>query len=502
MTTTVAGSVSLRQQVVRGLRWKIFSQLAGQGSRLVVGVLLAHLLTPGQFGLAAMALVFTGVASIFTDLSLGAALVQRTTITEEDLSTAFWTTLGAGAVMTVGGVALAPLAGDFFSNSAVVPLFAATAAVAFLSSLAVTQTAILTREMDFRSLEIRTIVSTLAGAATAVGIAVAGFGAWAIVSQALCVAAVSTVLLWRLSPWRPRLLYSAESLRTLGSFGMKTLFSRILVYLNLNTDNILVGRYLGSRPLGVYAIAYNVMFIPMQQVAQPIQAVLFAAFVKLKDDRARLGQEWLRGARLICALSVPAFLGMAVVAPDFIPVVFGQRWHAAVPVLQLLSLAGAAESFKMLNWSVFQAMGKPGDLLRFMVFSSIVTLGAFVAGLTWGVVGVAGLFAIARTISAGVYTWFTCRMLGLPIRRFVELTTWVLMLTLPMVVGVYGARVALVHEQIGTGPRLAALVLLGIVLYAGLVFWRGRELVAELRQLVGREGQGPAGTGLNGLPKS
>ena len=483
MTSNVVPAGGLHGQVLTGLRWKIVSQFVAQGSRVALAIILARLLTPREFGLAAMALVFAAFANIFTDLSLGAALVQQTTITEEDRSTVFWTTVGAGAGITALGVWLAPTVGHFFSTPDVAPLFAASASLAFLFSLAVTQTAILTRELDFRSLEIRAIVSTVVGMAAAVGIAFAGFGAWAIVGQNISTAVVSAVLLWRLSPWRPRRVYSVDSLRTLGSFGVKTLFSRILTYLNLSGDNLLIGRFLGSKPLGVYSVAYNVMYAPLGQVAQPVQQVLFAAFVKVKDERSKLGRAWLRGNKLVCSLTVPGFLAMIVLAPDFVPVVFGHRWRAAVPVLQLLCLAGVAESFKMLNWAVLQAMGMAGRLLRFMIFSTAVTLAAFIGGLTWGVVGVAGLYAIARAITLVVYTWTTCRPLGLPLVRFAKLVAGVLLFSVPMTVGMYVMRVALVHEHVAPALRLVALVVVGAVLYFGTVAWRGRELVHEFRGL-------------------
>jgi len=487
--TSALSTVELRRSVVSGLGWKLFSQTVAVGSRFILAVVLAHLLTPRQFGLAGMALVFTGIANIFADLSLGAALVQRTTISDDDLSTAFWTNLVAGGVLWALGVAVAPAVADFFSTPAVTPLFRACASLAFLYSLTVTQTAILTREMDFRSLEIRTVVATLAGGATAVGLAIAGFGAWAVVGQALSTAVFSAALLWGLSPWRPRATYSLASLRTLGSFGAQTVFSRILSYVSLNADNLLIGRYIGSAGLGVYSIAYNVMFAPLQQIAQPIHQVLFPAFAKVKGEPERLGQAWLRGNQLVAGLMVPALIGMAVVAPDFVQTVFGQRWHAATPVLQLLCLAGVAESFKMLNWAALQATGMTGRLLRFMTFSTAITVAAFVGGLTWGVVGVAGLFAAARTITLLVYTWTTCRTIDLRISRFARVVVWVLSATLPMTVCLVAGRALLVHEHVPAGARLAVLILAGIVTYVGTLAWRDPNTIQDVRALIGRRGQ-------------
>lgn len=474
----------LRRKVVGGLGWKLVSQIVAQGARMAVAIVLAHLLTPPEFGLAAMALVFSGLTTIFTDLSLSAALIQRANITEEDCSTVFWTTLGAGTAVAAVGIGLAPLVGRFFSTTAVTPLFAATAAGTLITALASTQMALLTRAMDFRGLELREIASTLVGAVAAIALALAGTGAWAIVGQGLATGAASTALVWRLSRWRPRWLFSRTSLRTLGSFGAKTLLARIFSYLNLSVDNLLIGRFLGSTALGVYSIAYNVMFFPASRIAQPVQQVLYAAFVRLQHEPAKLGQAWLRGNRVLTAINVPAFLGMAVVAPDFVPVVFGHRWHAAIPVLQLLSLAGVAQSFQSLNWSVLQAVGQPGRLLRFMAFSSAITVGGFALGLFWGVLGVAGLFAVARTVVAVVYTRITCRTVDLTTGAFLRSVAGACVLSLTMAVAAYAARIGMLHAGGGTVLRLLIVVIVGITVYAALLIVFAKDLISETRAAI------------------
>jgi O-antigen/teichoic acid export membrane protein len=478
------GTQDLRTKVAGGLRWKLLSQVVGLVSQTIVAIVLAHLLTPKEFGLAAMALVFTALTTIFTDLSLGAALVQRPQITEHDRSTVFWTSVGASLVVAAIWVAVSPLVGDFFSNSAVVPLFAATGASALLWGIAGTQIALLTRSLDFRSLELREIGGTLTGGIAAIALAATGAGAWAIVGQNLITAGVSALLVWRLSTWRPRFVYSRDSLRTLGSFGIKTLFSRLMSYANSYADNLLVGRFLGTVSLGVYSIAYSVMYLPTTRVAAPIQQVLFPAFSRLQHDSAALGRSWVRGMQLIAVVNASACLGMAVVAPDFVPVVFGHKWLAAVPVIQLLSLAGAAESLKTLNWSVLQAVGASGLLARLMMFATIVTVGAFAVGLRWGVVGVAGLFAVARAIVAVSFGLATCRKIGLPFATLGRGVARVGALVLPMAVVVYLLRLALVAARVAPVPRLVLVTVIGAVLYVSLIRWRAPDLLEEITRML------------------
>jgi O-antigen/teichoic acid export membrane protein len=481
-----AEPVALRRKVITGVAWKLLGHGFAQITRSLVGILLARLLSPSDFGLAAMALVFVGIAGIFTDLSLGSALVQRKVITEEDRSTAFWTTLGVGTLITLIGVGLSPFIADFFSTPKATPLIAATCSMVFLASLGLTQTALLTRELKFRSLELRNLFGALVGAALAIPIALAGFGAWAIISQAIGSTAVSSMLVWRLSPWRPRFIFSTQSLRTLGSFGVKTMVSQFLGFVSLYADNLLVGRYLGALQLGVYSVAYNVMFVPVMRVAQPVQDVVFAAFAKLQNEPARLRDAWMRGTVLVSSLNAAAFLGMFVVAPDFVPVVLGAKWHAAVPVLQFLSLAGVSQSVQSLNWATMQSIGRAGTSLRLRLFSVPLILVAFAVGLRWGVVGVAGLYAAARFIILPVSVFVTGRALGYPLRLFVRNISSVYAHCIIMAACVYAARIGLVHSGFPAAPRLVVLVLFGTLVYVGIIAWREPNLIKELRGFVAR----------------
>lgn len=483
----VESPTGLRTRVAGGVRWKLVGQASAQATSAAASIVLAHLLTPQDFGLAGMALVFAGIGTVFGGVALSAALIQRPVLQEEDRSTAFWTSVAAGSFFMLLGIGISPLVADFFGRPAVAPLFAATSVLFLLSSLSATQTALLTREMNFRSLEIRGIASGLAAAAAAVALGFAGAGAWAMVGQALVQAGTSVALLWTLSPWRPTFTYSMASLRTLGSYSGKTLVSQVLGYLVNNIDNLLVGRFLGSVPLGLYTVAYNTMFLPLSRVSMPIQQVLFSAFSRLQSEPKRLADAWARGNQVISAVNVPAFLGMAVVAPDFVPVVLGDKWRAAAPVLQFLSLAGVGSTLQTLNWSTVQAIGRPGVMLRFRLFSTPVTLLAFAIGLHWGVVGVAASFAISRFVVTPVSTVVTCRTLGCSpvwaLRGEVLVTALALLMAGVVALG----RIGLMHVGVSAALRLAAVVPLGIAVYTGLLLVAAPNVVGELRSLAHRQ---------------
>ena len=213
--------------MTRGILWKVASQIVDQASRTVMAVILARMLTPSEFGLAGMAFVFANIALIFTDLSLGSALVQRATITDRDRSTVFWTTTAGGLLIAAVGYVTAPAIGAFFNEPEVTALFRVLSFTFVLTALSATQVSLLTRDMAFRGLELREMAGGGARAVTAIAMAVAGFGAWAIVGGSVAAASVSLVMLWSASSWRPGLTFSLASLRDLGSYGIKAFASRI-----------------------------------------------------------------------------------------------------------------------------------------------------------------------------------------------------------------------------------------------------------------------------------
>lgn len=480
----------LRSKVVRGVGWKAASTVSVQVTRMIVAIILARLLTPREFGIAAALLVFSGMAMILTDLALGAALVQRAKITELDRSTIFWTSVTLGVVLMGACAASAGLIASFYGEATMTPMVVVFSATFLLSGLSATQGALMTRDLAFRALEVRMIVATLAGAVVGVTIAVLGYGAWAIIWQALTTTAISTVLLWVYSSWRPHFMFSFTNLRDLGASGLRMFGSQFAFFLNKNTDNVLIARFLGATSLGAYAIAYNLILFPVTRIAGPIRSVLFPAMSRVQDQRERLIKGWLTGNRLIAAIAVPAMLGMVVVAPDFVPVVLGDQWDSATPVLQILAVVGLVQALQIICGSALNAIGEFSAVLRFTVASYIVNVGAFAAGLHWGIVGVATAYAIATVALFPVFIWLTASRLGSTVGTYARSLWGVTQAGVGMLAVVWALRMLLVSAGIPAGLRLVALIVAGAVVYLGLLKLRSPELIREARGLRSRRGGG------------
>lgn len=485
-------STEMRSRVLRGFAWVGASQAGGQLARALVAVAVARLLTPGDYGLAALALLFSSLVLVFSDLALGAALVQRRTLTELDRCTAFWTALAGGTVFTVAGVALSGPLAALYGEPDVQPLLVALSGTFLVSALGATQQSLMLRDMDFRRVEVLPLAGILVGGVAGVALAAAGRGAWAIIGQQIVAVTVTTVLVWWRSPWRPGRAFSWASFRDLGGFSAYMLGHRLLYYLQANGDRLLIGRVLDAAALGVYAVAYNTMLVPASKLGGPLQRVFSPAFSRLQDEPERIAAAWVRVLRLLAAVSVPALGGLVVVAPDFVPLVLGRQWQAAVPVVQLLAWVGIVQALQSLTTDVLMARGRAGTIFRLSVLLTVAHLAAFAVGLHWGVTGVAAAYAVSTTLAEPVLAVVAARSIGLSPLALVRGVAGVFQATVLTCAAVLAVHLALADAD--AAGRLVACVSAGVLVYLPLCAWRAPELLEDARRLV-RRAPGAAAAG-------
>jgi polysaccharide transporter, PST family len=462
---------------------------------LATTVVLARLLTPREIGLATEALVFSQFTFLLTDVGVFAVLVQRPRLSDEDRQTAFWTSVVLGVVLALGLFGLAGPIAHLYGEPKVEPLLQVLSLSVLFMALGLTPGSLLIRDLRFRSIQVRTVVGTLAASAAAISIAALGYGAWAIVAQTLAITGATTILTWLLMNWRPRLVYSFKSLRSFAGFSGYVFGTDLLQYLSRNTDNLLIGRFIGAAKLGAYSLAYSVMLVPLRTLANPVQEVIFPAMSRIGEAK-RVGQIWVRTSRLIAAVAVPVYLGLLIVAPDFVNVIFGSKWKDAVPVLQILAYVGLVQSWGGMRGSVLLALDKASTLFRLQLMGSSMAIASFIIGLHWGIVGVAAVYAVSTTIVAAVGTVVTGRIAHVGFLEFLGRMSGVLLAGALMTLSVLAAQLLLIDTEIAQAGRLAILVAVGAAVYIPACAWRAPEVPSELRDswrvLRGRGEPGPA----------
>lgn len=475
--------LDLRSRVLTGFAWKIASQGVTQVLKTGTVIVLARLLAPREFGVAAMALVVSAFVVTYSDGGLGLALVQKESITDADCNSVFWASSALGALMAALCVAIAPLAARFYHTAEVKPLLDVVSLSFLFTGLGSTHRSLHLRSMHFRVLEIRTMVSGLIGGVVTVGVAVAGGGAWALILGDVTGAAASTVLLVAMGGWWPSFALDWRRVRELGAYGLRYVGGATFLTLNGTVDNILVGRSLGDAALGVYGLAYSVILVPLSRLAQPIHQLLSPAFARLQTDPKALGDTWLRGTRLLLMLFLPIMITISVTSPDIVDVLFGKKWDAAVPVMRILAPVCALISIQGVVDAVIQAVGEMKLYLRMCALSFAFNITAYIIGLQWGLVGIAAGFGIATATFLTLYVALVLRKIHASGRRFVKAVVDLAMGAAALAAAEVVVFSLLSQTAVGPVVRIAATTTAGVVTFGLFCLWRDRDSLVDLIRL-------------------
>lgn len=358
--------------------------------KIAVLVVLTRLLSPADFGVVAAALVVIDFSFNFSQLGLGPALVQRSSLEPRHLSTAFFASLCLG--LLVGGTVwlASPAIARFFRMEHLVPVVRALALSFPIAGIAIVSDSLLSRQLRFRVIANRDVLAYAAGyGVVGVTLAFLGWGVWALVAAQLTQTITRTAILLRVAPpvLRPRPDW--VSFQELMDYGVGQSAARIGVILANQADNIVVGRWLGAVALGLYTRAYQLMSVPTSLLGDMLDRVLFPTMSQLQHDLRRLASAYLQGAGVLALLTLPTGVVAAVLAPELVAVAFGPRWDALVAPFQVLSLGMMFRTSSRMSDSLSRATGRVyRRAWRQGLYAAFVFLGALI-GQAWGVTGVA-----------------------------------------------------------------------------------------------------------------
>jgi lipopolysaccharide exporter len=459
--------------VFSGTRWIASSNLIVQVVRMGVHVVLARMLPPSAFGLLAMALVVTSFLDILRDLGTRSAIVQKRETSDRFLSSMFFFNVAVGAVLTLGVIVAAPLAGWVYGDPEVATVLRVMGLAIFVASLGLVQQGLLQRNLRFGLLSVTQYASAAAHALVSLGLAAAGYGVWALVGGVIASTAGSTLAAWLVSSWRPRMQFRLADVREVWAFSLNISGSQIFSFLVTSADKLILGRAVGAGPLGFYVLAQRLIAYPIQSITHVLQGVLFPAFSRAQDENAALRRGFNRACAAIALVVFPLMSGAAVVADPLVRSVLGPEWLPTIPLITIMAPIGALQAVNYSVTLVYQAKGRTDLLFRWSVFSGTLMVVAYVVGLAWGVLGVVVAYAIVIVLLTPLAYILPFRLIEMPWRDFVAALLPYVVATSVMVAAVLGLQSVLHAASASDLAVLWASVGTGVAIYIGLLLiWR------------------------------
>jgi len=331
---------NLTSKTLHGLKWSYTGTIINSILQIGFTVIMARLLEPTDFGLMAMAGVILRFGTYFAQMGVGSALIQKKEVSDEDVRASFTSAFLLGMLFTIVVCLCAPLATYIFDNEKIVPIIRVMALSCFITGLSTTAISLLRRNLAFRALAVTEVFSYVVGYGI-IGILMAynGFGVWSLVVGALSQSAFLAILSYLFCQHRLSFVYNWKYYKPLYSFGSRVSVISFFEFIRSNLDTLAIGHFIGAAPLGIYNRAFMLVNLPAQYLTSSFSRVLFPSFSRVQEDLERLKKAYLSTIMLFSAVLFPTCIGMAVASREIVLIILGEKWIAAIPILQILAIA-------------------------------------------------------------------------------------------------------------------------------------------------------------------
>ena len=371
---------SLKYKTKKGLYWKFSEQFASYVTQFVVGVIMARLLSPHDFGTAAIPAVFLNIAEVFIEGSFGLALIRKPEISEKDLSTSFYYGIVVGVCCYLLLYVGAPLIANYYNESLLKPLVRITALTFLLNPLLTPQNVLLNRRLDFKTpAKISVLVHIVSGAA-GITVAYLGFGIWALVISSLCTSVLTFLFTWIVVRWFPKTSFSRESFKYLWSYGNKMMISQLVNAVYHNIVTLIIGKSYGTKELGYYNRAKGFASIPSSNLGSVINTVSFPVLSKVQSDNVLLSRNYRRMIRVSSFLVFPLMTLLCALARPLIITLVTEKWIECVVLLQIMCFTYMFIPAQLLNLNLLQVKGRTDLSLKLeLIKKSLFTVAVLFA---------------------------------------------------------------------------------------------------------------------------
>ena len=440
-----ADTTDFGSRTVSGISWQVGANLVEFIAQFGVSIALARMLFPDDFGVVAIATIATGFASTLTDLGLGPALVQRKEVARDHIRSCFtFSTLSAVAMGLLLFAAADPIS-DLFREPRAAPVLRVLSLTFPLSGLTITSRALLARRLRFEALvKIQLVASLLGPGLLSVFLAWVGFGYWSLVWGRMSQVLIAALLTYGVARHNLRPLFSSGPFRDLFGFSFGMSLTSTVNFFALQGDYFVIGRLMDSASLGFYTRAYSLMQLPMRFIGRALSRVMFPVAARVQHQPERFRRAFLATFRLSMALSLASSLVLAILAPELIVALYGDRWAGTVPLLEILALFGV---FRMTYNSAAAFVRAKGQVYRLL--ASQVCYAGLVLGGSWFGASVAGLEGVAWGVSLaimvmwGMVVGFAVRAAEVPTKIFLREIAAVALPSLALAAGAWAVASSL-----------------------------------------------------------
>ncbi len=458
-------SDGLRSKTIQALGWSFFESFILQGGRFIIGIVLARLLLPEQFGLIGMLALFVALAQSFLESGFGAALIQKQDPTPADVSSIFYFNIAVGGAGAALLCIAAPAIAEFFGQPILTPLTRALSLTVVINSFGLVQNTLLIRAINFKTLTKISLASGILSGVIAVVFAMKGFGVWSLAVQQISGDFLRVLLLWRLNPWRPARVFRFQSLREMFGFGSRLLASGLLNRIFVHFYALVIGKLFSPADLGFFTRAQTLQDLPSSTLSEVVGRVAFPVLSAIQDDRARVKRGIRKALVVLVFLNFPMMIGLAVIAHPLILLLFTEKWLPCVPYLQILCVAGLLYPLHVVNLSLLQALGRSDLFLRLEIIKKVLIVINIVLTWRWGLTAILYGIAVSSFISCYLNSSYSGILVGYPVREQVWDVGPYLIASVLMGAAVYGIARMPFHSLLG---RLTAEIFLGVFVYLGL----------------------------------
>lgn len=372
---------SLKNKAVNGVGWSAADAILGQGITFLVGIVLARLLSPTEYGLIGIISIFIVVLNGVVDSGFSNAIIRKQDTTNDDYNTMFFTNLVFSILLYLGLYFSAPAIATFFDREELVALTRAMGVVLIINALSITQVTILTKNVDFRTKTKASLTSAIISGLAGIILAYCGYGVWSLVTQQIAKQLLYTLCLWGLNKWTPALKFSTRSFKYMWGFGWKLLLSGLLNNIWNQLYQVVVGKFYSPATLGQYSRSKEYANILSANFTAIIQRVSYPVLAELQDNHEKMVSGYRKIIKLTMFVAAISMIFMGAVAEPLIYCLIGPKWHEAATYLPLICITMSLYPLHAINLNMLQVQGRSDLFLILEIIKKIIAIGPICLGI-------------------------------------------------------------------------------------------------------------------------